>query len=286
MPPDQKEKKEPEIQATSLDDSKRSWASRVWDKQLVWGVRKLALELQKGFFYVAWLPALLGLWWYRGRLRRDPGQWMLLLVTGVMLLLLYRVASYMRYLSDRHALLVIYCGCFWSAAGLLAIGQRLASVSRRWEARREQPAGIAIGLRLAHDPVFWSGLGLLTFLAATVIKDIEPLHANRKGFRDAGMWIAEHTSPYDEVMDPYCWTHYYAGRVFAEGEAYEISIDKPKYCYVVVEESGNEHPRLGTSILEAKRLALQGQKAFECNAQRKNEVCDVCVYAVPLAANR
>jgi hypothetical protein len=120
------------------------------------------------------------------------------------------------------------------------------------------------------------------FLAATVVKDVEPLHSNRKGFRDAGVWIAEHTAPYDKIMDPYCWTHYYAGRVFVEGKAYDVPDDQPRRCYVVVEESGNEHPRLGTSIPEAKRLALQGQQTFEYKARRKNEVCDVCVYAVPL----
>ncbi|HEY1859610.1 MAG TPA: hypothetical protein VGG61_04610, partial [Gemmataceae bacterium] len=107
---------------------------------------------------------------------------------------------------------------------------------------------------------------------------------NRKGFRDAGAWITRNTAPYEEIIDPYCWTHYYAGRVFEEGKAYAITGNEPRYCYVVVEESGNEHPRLGSSILDAKQLALRGQKAFECKARRKNEICDVCVYAVPRPA--
>src|SRR5262249_902672 len=159
-----------------------------------------------------------------------------------------------------------------------------AGLARHWDAMREQPAMIAAGLGLMRYPVFWSGLGLCTLLAATVVKDMEPLHANRIGFRDAGVWIAEHASPYDEVVDPYCWTHYYAGRVFAEGKAYDIPVDGPKQCFVVVEESGNEHPRLGASIPEAKQLALLGQKKFEYKARRKNEICHVCVYAVPLPA--
>jgi hypothetical protein len=277
MPPDVKEP------TVSIDVPRASWLSRAWDNPWMWGARKLGMELLKGFFYVAWVPAILALWWFRGRLWRTPSQWVLLLVSVAMLLVLYRVATFMRYLSDRHALLLILCGCFWSAAGFLAIGRKLADVTRTWAEWRGLNGApfFAFGHALVRDPRFWSGLLLVSLTGATLYKNLEPLHANRRGFRDAGQWITEHTDASDEVMDPYCWTHYYAGRVFQEGKPLRIPAGHERVCYVVVEESGNEHPRLPT-VAQAKQMAQTGLKVFECKARRKKEICDVCVYAVPM----
>jgi 4-amino-4-deoxy-L-arabinose transferase-like glycosyltransferase len=256
-----------------------SWSRRIWNSQMVWGLRKLGSELHKGFFYVTWFPALLGLWWYRARIARAPGQWVLLLVSIAMLVVLYRVASYMRYLSDRHALLLIYCGCIWSTVGFLAIGRRFAALARRWPQR--QVAYPSFGVRLVQDSRFWSGLILLALIVATFVKDVEPLHANRRGFRDAGDWIAEHMSPSDELIDPYCWTDYYAGRVFLDEKAPDVSPGQAHICYIVLDESGNEHPRLRIQP-EIISRARQGEKAFESKKMRKKDGWDVCVYAVPM----
>jgi 4-amino-4-deoxy-L-arabinose transferase-like glycosyltransferase len=277
MPPDQKEP------SVKIDLPQVSWFNQAWESRWMWGARKLGAELLKGFFYVAWVPALLALWWFRRRFARSPGQWVLLLVSVAMLLVLFRVATFMRYLSDRHALLLILCGCFWSAAGFLAIGRRFADLFRTWsesQAQTRKPL-FAFGWSLVRDPRFWSGLLLVSLTCATVYKNLEPLHANRQGFRDAGRWIAEHADASDEVYDPYCWTHYYAGRVFLEASPVDIPAGHERVRYVVLEESGNEHPRLPI-VPQAKMMAQTGLKVFECKARRKKEICDVSVYAVPI----
>jgi hypothetical protein len=279
MPPDQKERLapvdgSPEIITKTLQKENR----------LVWGARKLGAELLKGFFFVTWIPALMGLWWHRRRLRRVAGMWVLLLVGAGMLALLYRVASYMRYISDRHTLLLIYCSCFWAAAGMRTLGLRLADLARRWTGAQESVLGAqSVRPRWINDGLYCSGLLLACLCAATLYKNLEPLHANRGGFRTAGEWLAEHAAPGDEIVDPYCWSHYYAGRVFLEEEKRsDLPASQAPTCYVVLEESGNEHPRL-QSVPEAKKLAATGQKVFECKARRHREVCDVCIYAIPAA---
>jgi hypothetical protein len=274
-PPDQKEA------SVKVDLPQASWVSGIWESRWSWGARKLGTELLKGFFYVAWVPALLGMWWRRGRLGRTPGLWVLLLVSAALLLVLYRVATFMHYLSDRHTLLMILCACYWSAAGVLAIGWRLADWFRTRLVRNEvtiRPI-FALSQSLARDPRFWSGLLLVSLTSATLYKNLEPLHANRKGFRDAGQWIALHTDKSDEVIDPYCWTHYYAGRVFLEEQPPEVPPGHCRVWYVVVDESGNEHPRLKIDA-ELLRNARQGQRIFESSGKRKKDVCDVCVYAL------
>ena len=46
-------------------------------KRLTRGLRAVVSEVVKGFNYIVWLPALLGLWWSRDRFRVHPGAWLL-----------------------------------------------------------------------------------------------------------------------------------------------------------------------------------------------------------------
>src|SRR5262249_34018942 len=48
--------------------------------RFLWSVRAWCTEIVNGFHYIGWVPALLGLWWYRGRLGREPGAWVLLVL--------------------------------------------------------------------------------------------------------------------------------------------------------------------------------------------------------------
>src|SRR5205085_411280 len=138
----------------------------------------------KAWFYVFWLPALLGLWWSRRRCRRRPGAWALALTSGLLALLLYRVAQRMGYLSERHTALLLLCGVYWAAAALLAVGRRLTP------ARGRRRGLLTTGL-------------LLVLTAAPLSRSAGPLHADRTGFRDAGLWLARNASPGDYVEDPY-----------------------------------------------------------------------------------
>jgi hypothetical protein len=211
----------------------------------LWAFKALYVEMGKGFFYVAWLPALLGLWWFRDIFRRVPGAWVLLVSCLFLTGLLYRVAEKMGYLSDRHLLLVILCGSYWAVAAVGILGARLAAGLARlrpvWAASRWT------------DARCWS-LGLLVLLTTSPLpRTLERLHAERAGFRSVGHWLAEHTSPGDFIEDPYCWANYYAGRVFLEGSN-DLPTEKPPCYYVVLEESQNPHPHLvsqGIAIIHA-----------------------------------
>jgi hypothetical protein len=250
------------------------WSGPATGTELWSRMGQVCMEVVKAFHYTLWLPALAGLWWFRDRFRREPGSWVLLLVGIGVLLLLWRVAYRFGYVSDRHTLLIVLCGCPWAAAAILKVG--------RW--LEQQPFLRRVG---AESPwmqrrVLWSGVLFLGVIASALPKTLEPLHANRSGFREAGVWLAEHTWPGDEVKDPYCWTHYYAGRVFTEGEETSLPPGHQPTCYVVLEEgSSSEHLRL-PDVPVAKSLAHQGTKVFEWSGRRKNEVCLVRVFAVPV----
>jgi hypothetical protein len=123
----------------------------------------------------------------------------------------------------------------------------------------------------------WAALLLAAAVAATLPKTLEPLHANRSGFRDAGLWIAEHSRPWDEVVDPYCWSHYYSGKVFLEDESPAPPPGATKVCYVVIEASGREHSRL-REIQKAMELAARGKRVKEWTGRRGRESVDVIVY--------
>ncbi|MHB1422550.1 MAG: ArnT family glycosyltransferase [Gemmataceae bacterium] len=240
----------------------------------LWALKAFAIELGKGFFYAAWLPALLGLWWYRQRLPIDPGVWVGLLVCLMLSVLLFRMAEKMGYLSDRHLLLLILCGSYWAAAGALVLGAKLAlGAARLW------PSLAARGWTNGRA---WS-LGLLLLLtAAPLPRTLARLHAERAGFRTLGQWLADNTLPGDFIEDPYRWAYYYAGRVFVEGRG-GLPKHQPSCFYVVLEESRNRHPRLIT-LQKAVENILRQKEAKIIHAEdvsRGREKVTLQVWQVP-----
>jgi hypothetical protein len=201
----------------------------------LWALNAFILEAGKGFFYISWMPMLFGLWWFRERFRVVPGLWVGLLVCLAVLVLLYRMAEKMGYLSDRHLLFVILCGTYWAVAGTLVIGEKLALGATRLSpklAGRRWMAGWA-----------WSLALLILMVIVPLPRTLARLHSERAGFRSLGQWLAKNTKSGDFIDDPYCWAYYYAGRVFVEG-CPGLPASKPSCFYVVLEESKNRHPRL------------------------------------------
>lgn len=223
----------------------------------LWALKAFCIEIGKGFFYIAWLPALLGLWWRRDRLA-VPGVWVGILVCAVLSALLYRMAEKMGYLSDRHFLFIILCGVYWAVAGTILLGEKLAlGAARLWPSM----AG-----RRWLDGRMWS-VGLLLFLALTPLpRTLDRLHAERAGFRTLGRWLADNIEPGDFIEDPYCWTYYYAGRVFVEGCS-DLPAHDPSRYYVVLEESSNRHPRL-VSLQSAVQHVLEQKQAKIIHTER------------------
>jgi 4-amino-4-deoxy-L-arabinose transferase-like glycosyltransferase len=153
------------------------------------GLRGVLSEVLKGFHFVAWLPALLGLWWERRRLLPRPEAWLIALLMLVDFLILWRLAMVAGYVSERHVVLLVMCGLLPAAACLLEL-PRLVGASRAW----------ALVL-------------LLALIGASLCRTLQPLHANRAGHHAAGLWLAQHAGPDDEVADSHFgWAKFYAGR--------------------------------------------------------------------------
>jgi 4-amino-4-deoxy-L-arabinose transferase-like glycosyltransferase len=231
----------------------------------IWrGLWSVVLMTGRAFQYVVWIPALIGLWWFRDRLRCRPGMWVLLVLCGGQGLLLWLLAAVVGYVSERHALILVLGGGFWAAAMLTTWVDRLLhqSMAGRWR------------------PV----LSVLLMAVATTFSlpsTLKALHANRIGHREVGHWLAGHAGPDDKIKDPYCWAHYYAGRVILE-EALD-PVDSQPVIWLVLEESDNKHARL-SSMEEVKNLAKSGEEVWRwtpkpCEQKAGAEV--VVVYRFP-----
>jgi hypothetical protein len=235
-----------------------------------WALGALGSVIAKAFFYVFWLPALLGLWWSRARFRQVPGAWVLALVGLLLGLVLYRVAHLMGYLGERHAVLIVFCGTYWAAAALVALGPRLAALLAR-----ALPDGARARWLRGVVPLAL----LLVLTGVPLARTLETLHADRAGFRTAGSWLARHTCPGDYVEDPYAWAHYYAGRVFVEGQS-TLPTHTPPVSYVVLEHSRNPHPHL-PPVRQALAAAARGKVVRRWPVRRGKDGAEVVVYEVP-----
>jgi hypothetical protein len=224
-----------------------------------WALWALGVELAKGFFYVLWFPALLALVWFRDRCR-SPGPCVLLLLCLLMIALLYRVAQSGGYLSARHAALVVLLSSYWAVAGLAVLAARLAALLSRWRMVRAERLALALLLALAVAPL---GQTLAT------------LHADRAAFRQAGAWLAQNAGANDDVVDPYVWSWYYAGRIFVERPAH------PTARYVVLEESDNAHKHLYHVLDDARALAARGKPVMRFPVKRSRKPGELVVYRVP-----
>ena len=159
------------------------------------GAKALVVELVKASFYVLPLFAIFGLVIVRSRIRRDAAVMLLVLVGSLHFFLLWMVASRAGYVAERHTLLVVLIGSYFSAVSIPVIGAKLASVPR---------------LARVGSASFWSGLIVGILVAAAVPAGMKTLHANRAGHHAAGLWIAQNREPNDLVVDPFAWAEFYA----------------------------------------------------------------------------
>jgi hypothetical protein len=238
-------------------------------------MKAVGREFAKGGHYVLWLPTLLGLIWFRARFRQQPGAWVMLLVGLAILGLMWRVASLFGYVSDRHLLLALFCAGYPAVASAPRLVS-LAAAPLRW---LPLPGRLGAWLPAATHPV-WTALLLGGLALAALPKTMEPLHANRRGFRDAGVWIAGHGHDWDAVIDPYSWSNYYSGCVFREDRPSPIPAGQRKVNYIVIEESGRVHDRLKVEK-DAREQSKNGHVVWGWKGLRNKEIVEVVVYEVP-----
>lgn len=244
--------------------------------QLGWSVKQFVKEVGKGFHYAVWLPALLGLWWFRARIRDVPGVWLMLLVCLLQSLFLLRLAVVAGYLSERHSAIFVLCGVPWAVAGMRAMPRKMSMLGGR--------------LSLPRWIVCWGGrrrlVEMLFLIALTIYglpSTLKTLHPTRAGFREAGLWLAENGDSSAAVLDPFCWTHYYAGRVFQDKVWPPIRYENQPFSsgYVVLDNiySSEHHSHLPL-LPRAKQLAKTGRLVYHWPTQRPVWEGRVFVYAV------
>jgi hypothetical protein len=200
----------------------------------LWSLRAFTAVLVRAFFYVLWIPTLVGLWCFRDRFTRIPGTWVLVLVNAALMAALFRICVALGYVSERHLMLLVLCLIFWTTAGIEVLGKQLTM----WQARRRLEGKSP---RMALN---WSLTLLVLLTCVPLVKSLEPLHDNRVGFRTAGCWIRDHTDPNDPLVDPFGWAYYYAGRLFHEAIPGTNPGPTPPPRYILVEDTGNQHPHL------------------------------------------
>ena len=113
-----------------------------------------------------------------------------------------------------------------------------------------------------------------------VPNSLRELHPTRVGFREAGLWIAAHADPADEVLDPFCWARFYAGRELAETAPPPPA--PGRLTYVVLDNiySFDHHSHL-PALEIAKREATGYATVFHWPANVDAAQALVYVYAVP-----
>jgi hypothetical protein len=240
-------------------------------KHHAWCLRSVGLEIVKGYHYVGWLPALLGLVWYRRRLWEVPGAWVLLVLMVLDLAVLWRVAFVAGYVAERHSLLTVMSSSFWAVAMITNMAEGLAAAfrNRGW---------LPSNSRFWTKAPAWSVAFFLALAVSGLPKTLEPLHINRAGFHAAGVWLAQQVRPGEQILDPFCWVEYYAGQVH-EQALHPTPCVRPRY--VVLGGSKNEHERLPT-VPAARYFAAQGTLVYHWPTKPiKSKAEEVLVYQVP-----
>jgi 4-amino-4-deoxy-L-arabinose transferase-like glycosyltransferase len=242
-------------------------------RDMRWGAYALGYELLRGFNYVVCVPVLLGLWWFRKRLRQVPGTWLVLVMSLLQVLALWRLASVMGYVSERHTLIIVLIGSFWAVAAVRELPQRLSTFAAQCS------GGVGFsGSSLLSDCRTWSLVLLLTLTGYGLPKTLKPLHATRAGHFAAGRWLAQHTSPDDGIVDPFCWVRFYAGRLDEEDPP--LAHGGARARQYVVMDYATHHSHL-PKLREAQDLAKRGRVVFHWPTQVPVDKADVLIYAVP-----
>ncbi len=234
-------------------------------KRSLFAINALIKELVEASFYFGWLPLILGLWWFRGRFREVAGLWVMLIVSMLVLIVLWRVALLAGYLSSRHTLLAVFCFSFWTVVGLMRISQMLF---KKW------------GKPLSENSS-WALILPVLFAMTALPKTMKPLHQHRAGFRQVGEWLSKSTHPIDQIVDPFCWSHYYAGRVFLEGTSTPIPEGYQAKQLIVMEEAGNPHRRLSHLPRLIKKVEKSGRSpVYTWEGYRGRKKVKVHIYAL------
>jgi hypothetical protein len=217
-----------------------------------WALESLVAEYWKTVHYSLVIFAAIGLFAIRRQLT-EPGVALLLVFAAVDAIALWLLAWVAGYVSQRHTLPIALVSCVLAARAFPALGiwavqlwhtrtmarlglRSFSLVAGRGRARRTVHA--LRGASIWFLAAIWTGL----LLAPSLPRDFYSLHADRAGHRYAGEWIKANGEQAIEVIDPFGWAEWYAGRSLREWPVPQPD-GRPKY--VVFEPNAKSpHSRL------------------------------------------
>ena len=255
----------------------------------VWALSSLWNEYWKASFYV--LPAfgLIGLFGV-GRRLADPRVILLLVVAGLQALLLWSLAVFIGYVSQRHTILIVLVTAVFAAAGFQLLADlairawHTQAVSRRAVRFVTPLAGAATGESLvramrAVDPRVLVAIWTMIVVAIAVPRNFKSLHEERAGHKAAGLWMRDHVEPDWQIVDPFGWAEWYTGRTLRAIPNPEPT--KGPGVYVVYEPNAKSpHSRLGLYDM-ARGLAAPEKMVYRYPEGAPDDEVKVAVYRVP-----
>jgi hypothetical protein len=237
-------------------------------ERMLEGAQALASEVIHCFHYVGVLPALLGLWWFRRSYRGLPGFWLLAILCGLLVVVLWRMAVVVHYVSDRHVLLLVLLGTFPAVAFVRELPRIGEAVTRR---------------RVPGSAAAWSLVLLLALVGSGLPRTMQTMHGNRAGYHAAGRWLAEHARIADVVLDDHAWAAYYAGRLFMEGIFVQPTAGQEQKKYAVIGRGKERNPfSTPRTVTEEQMRREGGDVVYFWPLNRPEDRADIVVYAAPL----
>lgn len=234
--------------------------------QFLHSVRALVLEVSNGFHYVGVISLVLGVIWSFRRLRRMPGFWAVAAYCTIHATILLALALTVSYVSDRHVMVLVLCGSYFAVAGLCELPRRLLPVATP-------------GTRLLLQPALWSLVLFVCLIGFCLPKTLQPLHANRLGNREVGLWLDTQLHPGDMVDDDHCWSHYYAGEVFREWDNPLLPTGYQPTCFIVITRTQNREVGLVRRQREEALVNEGARLVYHWPPDRRVEDAQIVVYS-------
>lgn len=236
-------------------------------------LQALAAEFIQGLHYLGALAALLGGWWSWGRLRTKAGFWLLATYMFLQAVTLVALGNRVFYISDRHVMVLVLLTCFPMAYGIITFPHRVGAWKNR---HRPGPAW-----QPTEATATWGTLLLVCMMLYSLPKTLEPLHGNRRGNHEAGLWLAQQLRDGDLVVDDHCWSHYFAGQVFLEGKEPAVPPGHIPTCFVVMTRSRNRAVAEERNETEAGLRNQGGRIVYHWPVEKQQDQAKVVVYALP-----
>ncbi len=148
------------------------------------------------------LPALLvGAYkYFRQRDRYEPQTFFTAILIALNLSLMIWLYCKYGYISGRHTLSLVVLTIFFVPAGLQTLGILLSNFFPKGQSKWNR------------DPHSWFLILLIAGLVLCVPKLLKPLHADKRNYREAAQWLANHTEQQDIIATPDIRISFYAQR--------------------------------------------------------------------------